>query len=88
MVAPPQRTALGVVVLTALASGVWASVPEGVPAGPWLLAPYMSTSVEGSNNVFYDSINNPRRTGDYITTLGAGIDAASRGHPRPCRAFS
>jgi hypothetical protein len=62
-------------VILALAPCARAAVPEGVQAGPWLLAPYLSTSFEGSDNVFYDSRENPRRTGDYITTLGGGIEA-------------
>jgi hypothetical protein len=48
-------------------------VPEGIPVGPWILAPSFQSRYEASNNIFYENDQNAER--DRIAKIGAGIVA-------------
>jgi hypothetical protein len=56
-------------------------MPEGIPVGPWFLAPRFGTSYETSDNIFYS--NDVRAESDQVTSIGGGVLATMPfGHSR------
>lgn len=60
--------------LTAFTPAPAEDVPDGIPVGPWLLAPSFYSSYEASNNIFYENEQSAER--DRIAKTGAGIVVA------------
>lgn len=85
----PRRPALGVLVALTLACALPAAgqtfrrPPEGIPVGPWFLAPYLMQGVEHDDNLYRveeldsndpdfdpDAVEEPRSVTSIRTTLG------------------